>query len=201
MFPIGSRREAVGRRGEEPQSSRGGGRISQHKQELGRPASVCDHRRSRTQAPSFSPACNSDPVSSSPQLWSLLRFPVAMAVVPTLEVEAWVLVGTVATPSRPVVGTAWAQVWEALALPPPAAGAQWAVAPASSLSPAHHPERVTSTEVASRQSPLPLLRCLFTLITGCLGPISHILFTIAPFPAARDPGILAKPIPWPMAAS
>lgn len=98
-----------------------------------------------------------------------------MVVAPTLEVEAWVLVGTVATPSRPVVGTAWAQVWEALALPPVAAGAQWAVAPASSLSPAHHPAgRVTSTEVASQQSPLPLLQSLLTLITGCLGhtPIS-----------------------------
>lgn len=33
-----------------------------------------------------------------------------MVVAPTLEVEARVLVGTVATPSQPVVGTAWAQV-------------------------------------------------------------------------------------------
>lgn len=67
-----------------------------------RRASICDYRSSRAQVlmtGTFSPACNSDAVSSSPQLWSLLRFPVAMVVVPTLEEEAWVLVGTVATPS------------------------------------------------------------------------------------------------------
>lgn len=138
----------------------------------------------------FSPACNSDPVSSSPQLWSLLRFPVAMVVVPTLEEEAWVLVGTVATPSRPVVDTAWAQVSEVLVLPPVAAGDQWEVAPASSLSPAHHPAgKVTSTEVASWQSPLPLPRSLFTLITGCLGPS---FISSSQQPHLRLPGILAS---------
>lgn len=206
MSPIGSRGEAVGSRGEAPQTSRGGGpRQNLTAQAGNRRASVCDCRRSRAQAPltgTFSPACNSDPTSSSLQLWSLLQFPVATAVAPTSEVEAWVLAGTVATPSRPLVGTAWVQVWEALALPPVAAGAQWAVAPASSLSPARHPAgRVTSTEEVSRQSPLPLLRSLSYIYNRMSGPLSRILFIVAASPAARDPGIPAEPIHWPMAAS
>lgn len=64
-----------------------------------------------------------------------------MAVAATLEVEASVLVETPATPSPPVGVTAWAgaPAWEAPASPPLAAGAQRAVAPASSLFPPRHP--------------------------------------------------------------
>lgn len=145
------------------QTSRGGG-LRQHLTKQA--GDICEithlgHRHSIAQAltsGAFSPACNSDSVPSSPQLWSLQQSPMATVLAAILEVEAWVLVGTVATPSPPAVGTAWAraQVWEALVSPPVAAGARWAVAPASSSFPPHHAAgKVTSTKAASLRSPLP----------------------------------------------
>lgn len=134
------------------------------------PISATDMAQALTSG-AFSPACHSDSVPSSPQLWSLQQFPVATVLAAVLEVEAWVLVGTVAIPSPPAVGTAWVQVWEALVSPLVAAGAQWAVALASSSFPPHHPAgKITSTKAAILWSPLPLPQSLLALLTGCLGP-------------------------------
>lgn len=171
---------------------------------MGTPTSVCENtrlhcRHSALTSGAVCPACSSDPVSSSPQPWSHRPFPAATVVAATLEVEAWVLAGAVATPSPPAVGTAWVQVWEALASPPVAAGARRAVAPASSLFLPRRPAgRVTSTEVAGLQPPFAAALKPPCTCNWMPGPFPRIPFTGAPC-TAGDPGILAKPIPWPMA--
>lgn len=84
------------------------------------------------------------------QLWLPPPFPVATEVAAALEVEAWVLVGAAATPSPPVVGTAWVQASGAPASVLAATGALGAVAPVSNLSPLRPPVgRAISTKYAT----------------------------------------------------
>lgn len=76
------------------QTSRDGG-LRQHLTEqagdvcetthLGRPQTL---HSTGSDISAFSPACNSDSVPSSPQLWSLQQFPVATVLAAILEVEA-----------------------------------------------------------------------------------------------------------------